>query len=236
MGFFINYFEESKMDKTKTLTIMFVDLVGYTKRTSATTREKFIGILKTYQELIKPVFSDFHGNIVKGIGDAYMVSFESPTNAVLCGVYLQNAVAEHNKTAHASQKLRIKISINTGEVHVTEDDVYGDAVNVASRLEKAVPPGRIYFTESVFLAMNRNEVSIGFVGTKRFKGVSHNVRVYTVLGKYDKVIMRIKKHRKNFEKSMRVMIALIMITILLIAAGAAVLFIVYPELLSYVKF
>ena len=161
-----------------------------------------------------------------------MVTFESPTNAVLCGVYLQNTIAQNNKEAPNSEKLRIQVSISSGEVHVTDKDVYGDAVNVAARLEKAVPPGRIYFSESVFLAMNKNEVSIGFVGAKRFKGVSHPVRTYTVLGKYDRVVMKIKKQHKKVAKSIRALIAVIMIIILILAAAAATILTLYPEILT----
>lgn len=235
MGF-NDYCDTSKMDKTKTLTIMFVDLVGYTRRTSVTTRDKFVETFKIYQELIGNVFKDFHGHIVKEIGDAYMVTFESPTNAVLCGVYLQNTISEHNKKAHHSDKLKIKVAINSGEVHVSEKDVYGDPVNVAARLEKAVPPGKIYFTESVFLSMNRNEVSIGFIGPKRFKGISHPIRTYTVLGKYDKVIMKLKKQKRKVTKSIKTIIAIIMIIILILAAIVAATITIYPEILTYMKF
>ena len=126
------------------------------------TRKKFIELLDTYKSIVQPVFSKFKGHIIKEIGDAYMVVFDSPTNAVLCGVHIQNEIAKHNETASKKDKIQVKVAINSGEVHIKEGDIYGDAVNVAARIEKLTPPGKICFTESVMLSMNKNEVSVGY--------------------------------------------------------------------------
>ena len=201
--------------QTKTLTIMFVDLVEYTKKASSTTRDKFIEHLDTYKSIAKPIFPKYHGHIVKEIGDAYMVSFESPTNAVLCGIYLQNSIAKHNQDMPKENKLHVKVAINTGEVHLKEGDVYGDAVNIASRLEKLTKPDRIYFTESVFLSMNKNEVSVGFVGAEKFKGIPHKINIYTVLGKYELILKKLRKKQKRFTRTLSLVLTVLLMFVLL---------------------
>ena len=218
--------------ETKTLTIMFVDLVDYTKKTSQTTRQKFIEHLENYKSIAEPIFPKYKGHIIKEIGEAFMVSFESPTNAVLCGIDLQNSILEHNKKAEKNNRLHIKVAINTGEVHIKKGDLYGDAVNIASRLESITKVDRIYFTESVFLAMNKNEVTIGFVGNKKGKGLKHPIRVYTVLGKYENVLRNIKvKKNKAMKKVRKVIAAVIALIFLMIVVGLIGFILIYSDVL-----
>ena len=124
----------------------------------------------------------------------------------------------------------IKIAVNTGEVHITNKDVYGEAVNIASRLEKVTKPGKIFFTESVFLSMNKNEVSIGFAGEKMFKGVPHKVKFYTITEKYDQVIMNLKrKKRKIVKKINKLLLFFLAILIFGAIAGAIIFFVLYQN-------
>lgn len=215
--------------ETKTLTIMFVDLAGYTARSAQTTREHMIETLDTYNELVRPIFPQYGGEIVKEIGDAFMASFESPTNAVLCGIHLQHVMLEHNRHQDPRKRLHIKIAINTGEVHIRDNDVFGDAVNIASRIEKLTKADRIYFTESVFLAMNKNEASIGFVGARKLKGIPRPVKIYTVLGSYDKVKLRKKKQKKQLARTINNFLLFIFILIIAGTVGLAVFLIFYSS-------
>jgi class 3 adenylate cyclase len=209
--------------ETRNLAIMFVDLAGYTLRTSLTTREDFIALLDTYKSLSQPIFTEYGGTIVKEIGDAFMVSFESPTNAVLCGVALQNTMLMHNKQQPKKNHLHIKVAISSGEVHIKDNDLYGEAVNIASRIEKITKVGRIYFTEAIFLAMNKKEVSIGFVGERKLRGVPRKVKIYTVLGKYDKIMIKTRKQKKKLVNAINKFLLILFILIMLgLAVGIAI--------------
>ena len=88
-----------------------------------------------------------------------MSVFESPTNAVLCAISVQHLLREYNQSQPDEDQLHIRISLNAGDVQVKRDgDVFGEPVNVASRLEEVTEKDEIYFTEQVYLTINRNEV------------------------------------------------------------------------------
>ncbi|MCC7507911.1 MAG: adenylate/guanylate cyclase domain-containing protein [Planctomycetes bacterium] len=178
----------------KNLTVMFTDISGFTKHTETISRQDLMSRLDTHNELLMPIVAHFDGKIVKTIGDAFLITFESPTNAVQCGLFMQHTLRKFNVGKDESHAIHIKVSINSGEVTVTENDVFGDPVNVAAKIEKATNPDEIYFTEAVFLAMNKSEVPTSFVKTFRPKGAESNeIKLYKVAmdeadERYQKVI------------------------------------------------
>lgn len=160
---------------------MFTDMKGFTTRTSAQSRSEVEKLLDIHDSVVRPTFAEFNGRIVKTIGDAFLVLFESPTNAVLCGVNIQQKVKEHNKNNAVEDQFEIRIAINAGEVHLKDDDVFGEAVNITSRIEAISEPGEVYFTEAVYLTMNKNEIPSSEVGFRFLKGIPDQVKVYKVL-------------------------------------------------------
>ncbi len=167
--------------KTRHITIMFTDIKGFTKRTSLMPRKKVSHLLKTHDHLIRPLFKKFGGKIVKTIGDAFMVTFESPTNAVLCGMKIQKVLTEHNERSSVEDQLEVRVAINSGEVHSKGKDVFGEAVNIASRVEGITNENEIYLTEAVYLSMNKNEIACEEVGRKKLKGIPEEIKIFKVL-------------------------------------------------------
>lgn len=165
----------------KNLTVMFTDISGFTRHTEAVSREELMSRLDTHNTLLMPIIAHFDGRIVKSIGDAFLITFESPTNAVQCGLFMQHTLRNYNSEKPDTAQIHLKISINSGEVTVTDSDVFGDPVNVAAKIEKATNPDEIYFTEAVFLAMNKAEVPTSFVKTFRPRGAeSQEIKLYKV--------------------------------------------------------
>lgn len=165
----------------KNLTVMFTDISGFTKHTETISRDALMSRLDTHNELLMPIIAHFEGKIVKTIGDAFLITFESPTNAVQCGLFMQHTLRKYNVEKPEPEQIHIKVSINSGEVTVTENDVFGDPVNVAAKIEKATNPDEIYFTEAVFLAMVKAEVPTSFVKSFRPKGAeSTEIKLYRV--------------------------------------------------------
>ncbi|MDZ4199544.1 MAG: adenylate/guanylate cyclase domain-containing protein, partial [Kiritimatiellia bacterium] len=124
----------------------------------------------------------YGGRIVKTIGDAFMSVFESPTNAVLCSIRAQYVLRIFNKDRPEKEQIHIRIALNAGEVQLAGDgDVFGEAVNAVARVEGVTPVDEIYFTERVYLSMNRNEVP-ETLNVKRFifKGIEEEITVYKV--------------------------------------------------------
>lgn len=166
---------------SKVLTIMFTDIKGFTERTSSQSREDLNKLLKKHEELISPIITKFGGKIIKTIGDAFMAVCESPTNAVLCAVLIQHKFREYNLKSAEEEKIQIRIALNAGEVQIHEKDVFGEAVNIAARIEGITEANEIYFTEAVYLAMNKSEVPSSEIGWRKLQGLPEAIKVYKVI-------------------------------------------------------
>lgn len=168
------------MAHTENLTIMFTDVVGYTERTSGQSRTQIRDLLKRCSRILLPIIRRYGGWQVKNLGDALLIAFKSPTDALRCGMAQHDAVAASNRGLPPDQHLHIRVAVTLGEVLVQDSDVFGEAVNLAARLENVTPADHLYFTEAVYLAMNKAEVPSVVVGTEQFKGIPEPVKIYQV--------------------------------------------------------
>jgi adenylate cyclase len=166
--------------KTANLAIVFTDIQGFTERTSRQTLEENQRLLRTHNELLAPVFKAFGGRIIKSIGDAFLVTFESPTQAVLSGMAIQDRLWQYNRGVPDAERLDVRVAINVGEVRLESNDVFGEPVNIASRVESIAEAGQVFFTEAVYLAMNKAEVPSQEVGSFELKGIPGKIRVFRV--------------------------------------------------------
>ncbi|MCR4294428.1 MAG: RDD family protein [Elusimicrobia bacterium] len=165
---------------TRHLTILLTDIKGFTDKTSSKTRAAISTMLDEHRAVVLPLLEARGGHLVKTIGDAFLMTFESPTNAVLAGVDVQEALAKLNEGRGTDDRLEIRIAINSGEVNLMENDVFGEAVNITARIESIAEAGQVYFTEAVYLAMNKAEVPSSEIGLMQLKGIPEKIRVYKV--------------------------------------------------------
>ncbi len=170
--------------KSKTLTIMFIDLVGYTVKTQQLTRDEFHKLHDLFDDIAKSTLKKYHGNMVKKIGDAFLFHFESPTDAVHCGVELQKRFHSYNED-HKENPLSIRVALDQGEVIMRDGDVYGSSVNLASRIEGITPANHICFSKSVEYAMNKSEIHYMDMGYHEFKGFDEPKQVFRVTWDYE---------------------------------------------------
>jgi class 3 adenylate cyclase len=166
--------------KTENLTILFVDIAGFTATTSRQSRAENAHLLQTFDTTLLPLIKRFKGVVVKSIGDALLITFRSPTDAMLCSMALQDAMHEYNLNTPEDKRIHIRVAANLGEVRVTKNDIFGEPVNVASRIEGVAPADEIYLSEAVYMAMNKAEVPAQEVGFKELKGIPQAVRVYSI--------------------------------------------------------
>lgn len=166
--------------KTANLAIVFTDILGFAERTSRQTLEQNQTLLRTQHDLLAPVFRAFSGRIIKEIGDAFLVTFESPTQAVLAGVALQDTLWAHNRNHVEADRIEVRVAINVGEVRVQNNDVFGEPVNIAAGVEGIAGAGEVYLTESVYLAMNKAEVPSEELGLFELKGIPGKIRLFKV--------------------------------------------------------
>ncbi|MBI3552769.1 MAG: protein kinase [Elusimicrobia bacterium] len=165
---------------TRNLTIMLTDIKDFTAQTSKRSRAEIQLMLERHKEVLLPVLEARGGRLVKTLGDAFLMAFESPTDAVLAGAEAQGAIKLYNDRTGTEHHFEIRIALNQGEVNLADNDVFGDPVNIAARLEEVCEPGEVYFTDAVYLSMNKREVRSCEVGLFEFKGVADKVRVYKV--------------------------------------------------------
>lgn len=198
---------------SEVLTVMFIDIVGYTSTTARLTREEFSALHDFFDNIALPIFKIHGGNVIKKIGDAFLVTFKSPTNAVICGKELQNSFESHSK--HAERPIRIRVAIHTGEVIIKHGDVYGDAVNTAARIETIARPGDIVLSEQTYSAMNQNEVEVISLGLKKFKGIKKPIRLFRVKSSWDEVLRRRKAIKRFITRTILLIILAFLIFITL---------------------
>ena len=168
------------MARLENLAIMFVDMAGFAERTARQTRQQNKAMLRDFAGLLVPLIARFGGRHVKSLGDALLVAFRSPTDSVHCGMAMHDAVAAYNLEKNAGDPIQIRVALNVGEVRLETDDVFGEAVNIAARVEELTPPGEIYLTGVVYLSMNKTEVPAEHIGERMLKGVPEPVRLFRV--------------------------------------------------------
>jgi class 3 adenylate cyclase len=168
------------MARLENLAIMFVDMAGFAERTARQTRQQNKALLRDFAGLLVPLIARFGGTHVKSIGDALLVAFRSPTDSVRCGMAMHDAVSSYNHERSRHDPIQIRVALNVGEVRLESDDVFGEAVNIAARVEELTPPGEIYLTGVVYLSMNKTEVAAEHIGERMLKGVPEPVRLFRV--------------------------------------------------------
>lgn len=166
--------------KSSNLAIVFVDIAGFTERTGSQSRQESAAWLRRYEELLVPLVRALGGRRVKAIGDAYLCTFVSPTNALLFGMAAQDRLYAYNRRAPEDERIEIRVAVNVGEVREHRGDVFGEPVNIAARLEGLTPVGEVWFTEAVYLAMTKSEVPSEEVGMRALKGIRDEVRLYRI--------------------------------------------------------
>ena len=130
------------MSQTRQLAdIMFTDIVGFTAL-MGNDEQKAFDLLKKNRELQKPIIEQFKGRWIKELGDGVMASFNTVSDAVQAAIKIQEA-------CNTAKDFQLRIGIHLGEVLFENDDVFGDSVNIASRIQAAAKPGTIYVSESV---------------------------------------------------------------------------------------
>ncbi|MGM0608163.1 MAG: adenylate/guanylate cyclase domain-containing protein [Candidatus Muiribacteriota bacterium] len=172
-----------KKQKSKNLSVMFTDIQGYTTTSSAFSREEIIELIKRHNKLMQPIINFYGGNIIKTIGDSFLVTFESATDAVVCGIVIQLILNEYNNNQPVEEKkLNLRVVINTGDVAIEDNDVFGEGVNIAARMEglDCFDGGKVGISQSTNLLINRNEIFTEEIGSFKLKGVPYKVKVYNV--------------------------------------------------------
>ncbi len=158
---------------TRLAAIMFTDIVGYTALMGKNSK-KALELLHKNREIHKPVIKKHHGKWLKEMGDGILVQFDSAVDSVRCAIEIQ-------KRAREELDGLLRIGIHLGDVTIENDDVFGDGVNIASRLQSIADPGGVYISDSIQQAIRANEdIQTEYFGAIQLKNVDYLLHTYYI--------------------------------------------------------
>ncbi len=157
---------------------MFTDVAGYT--TLGQRNESLsIALIDAQRDLIKPILARHNGREVKTAGDSFLVEFTNALDAVRCAYDIQRATRELNISLPDERRLHLRIGLHLGDITKSRGDIYGDAVNVASRIESLAEDGGVCLTRQVYdQVQNKFELPLKSIGSKPLKNVREPVEIY----------------------------------------------------------
>ncbi|HJS31431.1 MAG TPA: adenylate/guanylate cyclase domain-containing protein [Alphaproteobacteria bacterium] len=162
--------------------LLAADVVGYSRLMEADEAATLAALKRARAELLDPKIAEHHGRIVKTTGDGVLAEFSSAVEAVLCATEVQREMTLRNAGVASPGRFEFRIGVNLGDVIAEGDDVYGDGVNIAARLEQAAPPGGVVVSEDVYRQV-RGKVPAPFesMGQLALKNLSRPVGAYLAL-------------------------------------------------------
>ena len=161
--------------------ILAADVVGYSRLMEQDEAGTLAAIRDLRREVIDPLLSEHQGRIVKLMGDGALVEFGSVVDAVACAVAIQKGVAARQADVPAERRIVFRIGINLGDVVVEGDDLLGDGVNVAARLEQLCEPGGVLVSGTAFDQLQgKLGLPLDFSGEQHVKNIARPVRTYRV--------------------------------------------------------
>ncbi len=161
--------------------ILAADVVGYS-RLMEVDEEATARTLSIYREIIEGLVTSHHGRVFGSAGDSVIAEFASPVEAVRCAVEVQRELEAHNADLAEDRRMRLRIGVNLGDVIVEGDNLLGDGVNIAARLETLADPGGISLARSVFDQVKKQlDLGYKYLGEHEVKNITEPIQVYRVL-------------------------------------------------------
>src|SRR5260370_22688178 len=190
------------------------DISGYSRLMQMDEEGTHNRVKRIERDLIEPSIAEHHGRLVKTTGDGFIAIFDSHVEAVRCGIVIQQNMVGRNTSLPKHHWIEYRIGVNLGDVIIEADDVYGDGVNIASRLEAIADPGQVYISGGIYEQI-KHKLVCGYesLGDRKVKNITDPVRVYRVLPD-PAAFQKTRKRREN------VLIFLLSLTLLVIAGGA----------------
>jgi len=162
--------------------IMFTDIVGFSRQMGVD-EARMLRLLDVHNQLIQQAVTTHHGHVIKIIGDAFLVDFPSVVHAVQCAQAIQTQLRMHNIEQEKADQIHVRIGIHLGDIVQREGDVFGDGVNVASRLQALAEPDTICISHKVYEEVEK-KLPLGTVvslGRPKLKNIAQREPVYALL-------------------------------------------------------
>src|SRR4029077_20350232 len=188
-------------EQRKLAAIMFTDMVGYSALAQRDDKLA-LELLEEHRRLLREIFPRFHGTEIKTIGDAFLVEFNSALEAAQCAIEIQRALGHRNHDVPAERHIELKIGIHIGDVVHRGGDVYGDGVNIASRIEPLADPGGICVSMDVERQI-RNAVETRFekLGPTELKNISAPMELFRVVLPWERQVSETRGQRSEVRRT-----------------------------------
>jgi class 3 adenylate cyclase/HEAT repeat protein len=167
-----------KRENTQVLTVFFIDIAGYTEKSSTIDMSSLLKLIKAFEDIVIGTISANRGTIVKKMGDGILAVFKHPLNATVAAMTVQQKIQEYGSMRVEQEKFQVRIGLNTGPVIRKDNDIFGEVVNVASRMQSAGSPGDVLLTESTFEEI-RDYVRCTKLGGIMVKGIKEAITAYS---------------------------------------------------------
>jgi formylglycine-generating enzyme required for sulfatase activity/class 3 adenylate cyclase len=202
-----------EMTPRRLAAIVAGDIAGYSRLMQIDEEGTHGRVKRIERDLIEPSIVEHHGKLVKTTGDGFIAIFDSPVEAVRCSIVIQQNLVGRNASVPKHSWIEYRIGVNLGDVIIETDDVYGDGVNIASRLEGIAEAGQVYISGGIYEQI-KHKLVCGYesLGDRKIKNITDPVRVYRVLP--DPAAFH--RHRRRRET---ILISLLSLTLIIIAGG-----------------
>jgi formylglycine-generating enzyme required for sulfatase activity/class 3 adenylate cyclase len=189
------------------------DISGYSRLMQIDEEGTHNRVKRIERDLIEPSITEHHGKLVKTTGDGFIAIFDSPVEAVRCSIVIQQNLIGRNASLPKTSWIEYRIGVNLGDVIIEPDDVYGDGVNIAARLEGIADPGQVYISGGIYEQI-KHKLVCGYesLGDRKIKNITDPVRVYRVLP--DPAAYQVRRKRRE-----NILIFLLSLTLLAIGGG-----------------
>ncbi len=167
-----------RRESTQTLTVFFIDIAGYTEKSTTMKPTDLMKLIKAFEDIVSETMDDCQGRIVKKMGDGILAYFKSPVGATVAALTVQKKIKDYSAMRIDQEKFQTRIGLNTGSVIRKGKDIFGEVVNVASRMQSKAPPGDILLTDATYQEI-KDYVRCTQLGNIEVKGIKDFITAYS---------------------------------------------------------
>jgi adenylate cyclase len=174
--------EEATTETRRLAAIMFTDIVGFSRQMGSN-EARTLRLLEVHNRVIQQAVTEHHGHVIKTVGDAFLVDFPSVVHAVQCAQRIQEQFRTYNTEKETTEQIHVRIGIHSGDIVQRDGDVFGDGVNIASRLQALAEPDTICISDVVYrdVAQKVSLSTVVSLGRPKLKNIAQRFQIYALL-------------------------------------------------------
>ena len=177
-----------RRENTQVLTVFFIDIAGSTEKSSPVDMSSYLKLIKAFEDIVQSTINANRGTIVKKMGDGILAVFKHPLNATVAALTMQQKIREYSAMRVEQEKFQARVGLNTGPVIRKDNDIFGEVVNVAARMQSAADPGDVLLTDETYKEV-RDYVRCTQLGRLMVKGIKEGIIAY----KPEEIIVDLEK-------------------------------------------